>query len=119
MKKEIVGEDQGTSEKISDGDVTNRFGALFTRPIGVRVPLDKLEELDSAGDGDSGGAPGVLTHRGASGGMAPKTKEVGPHQWRVESVQQELGRRRTRAQPEKARRSEADAVFTRWGLDAE
>ena len=71
MKKEIVGEDQGTSEKISDGDVTNRFGALFTRPIGVRVPLDKLEELDSAGDGDSGGAPGVLTHRGASGGRVP------------------------------------------------
>ena len=47
MKKEIVGEDRGTSEKkVSDGGVTNRFSALFTRPIGVRVPLDRLEELE-------------------------------------------------------------------------
>ena len=44
MKKEIVGEDRGTSEKVLDGGVTNRFGAL--RPIGVRVLLDRLEELD-------------------------------------------------------------------------
>ena len=46
MKKEIVAEDRGTSEKkVSDGGVTNRFGALFAHPIGVRVPLDRLEEL--------------------------------------------------------------------------
>ena len=47
LKKEIVGEDRGTPEKkISDGGVTNRLSALFTRPIGVQVPLDRLEELD-------------------------------------------------------------------------
>ena len=47
MKKEIVGDDRGTSaKKIPDGGVTNRSGALFTRPIGVRVPLERLEELD-------------------------------------------------------------------------
>ena len=47
MKKEIVGEDRETSEKkVSDGVVTNRFGALFARPIGARVPLDRLEELE-------------------------------------------------------------------------
>ena len=46
MKKEIVGEDRGISEKTSDGGVTNRFGSLFTRPTGVLVPLDRLEKLD-------------------------------------------------------------------------
>ena len=47
VKKEIVGEDQGMSdERITDGGVTNRFGVLFTRPIGVRVPLGRFEELD-------------------------------------------------------------------------
>ena len=47
MKKEIVGEDRATSEKnVSDGGVTNRFGALFARTISVRVPLDRLKELD-------------------------------------------------------------------------
>ena len=46
-KEEIVGEDRGTSEdKIFNGDVTNRFGALFTRPIGALIPLDRLDELD-------------------------------------------------------------------------
>ena len=47
MKKEIVGEDRETSEKkVSDGVVTNRFGALFMLPIDVRVPLDRLDEVD-------------------------------------------------------------------------
>ena len=47
MKREIVGEDRGTSEKtIPDGGVTKRFGALLTRPLIVRVPLGRLEELD-------------------------------------------------------------------------
>ena len=48
MKKKIVGEDRKTTyeKKVSDGGVINRFGAFFARPIGVRVPLDRLEELD-------------------------------------------------------------------------
>ena len=47
VKEKIVGEDRGISEKkIPDGGVTNRFGALFTRPIGMRIPLDRLDELD-------------------------------------------------------------------------
>ena len=46
-------------------------------------------------------------------------EQVGPHLWRLESAQQELGRRRARAQPQKAGRSEADAGFARWGLVAE
>ena len=47
VKKKIVGVDRKTTyeKKVSDGGVTNRFGALFARPIGVRVPLDRLEEL--------------------------------------------------------------------------
>ena len=48
VKNEIVGGDRKTTyeKKVSDGGVTNRFGALFARPIGVRVSLDRLEELD-------------------------------------------------------------------------
>ena len=47
MKQEVVGENRGTTDKkIPDDGVTNRLGALFTRPIGVRVPLDRLDELD-------------------------------------------------------------------------
>ena len=46
-KEEIVGEDRETSEKrIPDGGVTDWFDALFTCPIGARVSLDRLEELD-------------------------------------------------------------------------
>ena len=38
MEEEIVGEDRGTSTKeIPDGGVTDRFGALFTCPIGARI----------------------------------------------------------------------------------
>ena len=47
MKKKIVGEDRGTSQKeTSDDGVTNRFGALLTRPTGVRESLDRLDALD-------------------------------------------------------------------------
>ena len=47
LKEKIVGEDRGTSEKgIPDGGVTNRFAVLFTRPIGMRIPPDRLHELD-------------------------------------------------------------------------
>ena len=48
VKKKIVGVDRKTTyeKKVSDGGVTNRFGALFARPIGVRVPLDRLEKLN-------------------------------------------------------------------------
>ena len=42
VKKEIVGEDRETFEEISDGGVTNRFGALFTCPIGVRPLCTRL-----------------------------------------------------------------------------
>ena len=46
MKTEIVGEDRGTCEKkISDGGVINRSGALFMHPIGVRAPVDGINEL--------------------------------------------------------------------------
>ena len=78
MKEEIVGEDGGTSEEeILDGDVTNRFGALFPRPIGVRESHDGLDQLDSAGDGISGKAAGVLTRRGASGRRASSKDGAG------------------------------------------
>ena len=47
VEEEIVGEDRGTSTKeIPDGGVTDRFGALFTCPIGVRESPDRFEELD-------------------------------------------------------------------------
>ena len=47
VKEEIAGEDRGTSKKeIPDGGVTNRFLALFTRPIGVGESRDRLNELD-------------------------------------------------------------------------
>ena len=39
-----VGEDRGASEqKIPDGGVTNRSGALFTRPSGVRVSIERFD----------------------------------------------------------------------------
>ena len=47
MKKDVVKEGWGASEKkISECGVTNRFGALFMLPIDVRVPLDRLDEVD-------------------------------------------------------------------------
>ena len=37
VEEEIIGEDRGTCEKeIPDGGVTDRFGALFSCPFGVR-----------------------------------------------------------------------------------
>ena len=47
MEEEIVGEDRGTSTKeIPDGGVTDRFGALFSCPIGMRESLNRLEAHD-------------------------------------------------------------------------
>ena len=45
MKEEVVGEDQGAAKKkIPNGGVADRFSALFTRPIGLRAPLDRIDE---------------------------------------------------------------------------
>ena len=47
MQEEIVGEDGGTAkEKVPNGGGSNRFTALFTRPIGMHVSLDRFNELD-------------------------------------------------------------------------
>ena len=47
VEEEIVGEDRGTSEKETrDSGVTDRFGALFSCPIGMRESLDRLEAHD-------------------------------------------------------------------------
>ena len=44
MKEEIVGEDRGTAEnKIPNGGIPDRFSAMFTRPIGARVSLDRFD----------------------------------------------------------------------------
>ena len=46
-KEEIAGGDQGTAKKnIPNGGVTERFSALFTRPIGMKLSLGRFDELD-------------------------------------------------------------------------
>ena len=45
--KEVARWNRGASkDEVPDGVVKQRFGALFTRPAGVRVSLDRLGELD-------------------------------------------------------------------------
>ena len=77
VKEEIFGEDRGTAnKKIPNGGVTDRFSALFTRPIGVRVyrSTDSIDS-NSARDGISGRAVGVLAHRRASSGSVGTKQE--------------------------------------------
>ena len=121
MEEEIVGEDRGTSRRRYRMAASQTGSARCSRAQSVceNRPTDSKNST-SAGDSIAGRAAGVLTSRGASGGgHQAMVEQVGPHLWRLESAQQELGRRRARAQPQKAGRSEADAGFARWGLVAE
>ena len=68
MNEEVPRLNLGTHrEGVPDGGVTQRFGALFTRPAGVRVSLDRFDELDF----------GRCEYIGESGGRAAARRRVG------------------------------------------
>ena len=47
MRMEIVGESRrALEEEILNGGITGCFGALFARPVSVRVALDGLAEFE-------------------------------------------------------------------------
>ena len=60
MGEEIIGEDRRTpEEEVPNGGIAGWFGALFARPVSVRVALDGLADPSSVGVGISLGKGGL------------------------------------------------------------